>query len=415
MPNLTNPRTLFKQPCIKITPPCIVTRIPNAVFQEKVTIEDEDEENLYCDETMDEPPESPPVLRRANAIIPPCVQKPPGRPVTRLQGTSRNFAVTDFSVDLDYWEEYYENNKHSIDYMVFGEEIAPSTGQPHLQGFVCFKEKRSFDAFVKKHAPRHCSMCVKTALANERYCKKDGKFRQWGNPPSEKKQGERNDLNDIAMRILSGEITDIMQIANDNPKAIYQYGRGFEKILALRRSTQPRTEKTIVHVYWGPTGTGKSHKVFKSRAVRPEVLTLSGGKDQTFINGYTGAEEVCIEEFNDKMMSREMFLTMTDEYPMKVNTKGSCMEWNPKHIYLTSNTNPATWYGSDPAVVRRIEECVHMTFRYGQGNHGDDAAIPSVVATPGSTLCNTVNEGTVISGYREEDRVHDAAMSLLKS
>jgi len=62
---------------------------------------------------------------------------------------------------------------NSINYMIFGREICPSTGTPHLQGFVQFKSKRSF-LVVKCLLPwgTHIEKARESAFVNAQYCKK---------------------------------------------------------------------------------------------------------------------------------------------------------------------------------------------------------------------------------------------------
>ena len=66
-----------------------------------------------------------------------------------------------------------------------------------------------------------------------------------------------------------------------------------------------------------------------------------------------------IDEFEPTMVTRSLFLQITDRYPMTVNIKGGSANWAPKQLFFTSNHDPNKWYtvddnDQDPAVKRRF-------------------------------------------------------------
>jgi len=69
------------------------------------------------------------------------------------------------------------------DYYVYGEEICPSTGTPHLQFMVCFKTAKRMTAVIKL-LPKAGEWQVKSQFSTMKqasdYCKKDGKFTEYG-------------------------------------------------------------------------------------------------------------------------------------------------------------------------------------------------------------------------------------------
>lgn len=76
------------------------------------------------------------------------------------------------------------------DYYVYGKEIAPTTGTPHLQFMVCFKSAKRLSA-VTKLLPSGGTWFVKSAestmLQASAYCKKDGLFIEFGELPLDQK------------------------------------------------------------------------------------------------------------------------------------------------------------------------------------------------------------------------------------
>lgn len=71
----------------------------------------------------------------------------------------------------------------SVTYLVFGREIAPTTGTPHLQGFCVFPTNQRLHA-VRLHFPgSHLSPTVATSQVAAAYCKKDNDFEEFGQVP----------------------------------------------------------------------------------------------------------------------------------------------------------------------------------------------------------------------------------------
>lgn len=67
---------------------------------------------------------------------------------------------------------------HLVDYGIFGEELAPSTGKMHYQGYLEFKKPYSF-ASVKRilnDKTAHVEMAVAHHSLCSKYCEKGGKI-----------------------------------------------------------------------------------------------------------------------------------------------------------------------------------------------------------------------------------------------
>ena len=61
-------------------------------------------------------------------------------------------------------------------YLIYGKEVAPSTGTPHLQGYVSFPSPRSLSSVRKKIVGAHVSVAKGTGVQNRDYCIKEGDF-----------------------------------------------------------------------------------------------------------------------------------------------------------------------------------------------------------------------------------------------
>ena len=121
-----------------------------------------------------------------------------------------------------------------------------------------------------------------------------------------------------------------------------------------------RDWKSIVNVFWGETGTGKTRKAFEEAST--DLYVHSGGK---WFDGYEGQENVIFDEFGGSDFALRYFLQLIDRYPMKVPVKGGFVEWVPKKIWITANYSPKDWYSSakeehQKALMRRIDRIVRF-------------------------------------------------------
>lgn len=77
-------------------------------------------------------------------------------------------------------------------YLVYGRETAPTTGTPHLQGFVVFETALRRSTIVANVGGGHWQPANGTSQQASDYCKKDGNFTERGQLPNQ--QGKRRDL-----------------------------------------------------------------------------------------------------------------------------------------------------------------------------------------------------------------------------
>jgi len=70
-------------------------------------------------------------------------------------------------------------------FIIYGKEIAPETGTPHLQGFVCFNNAKTERAARGILRGCHVDVARSTVAANIAYCSKSGDVFQRGDPPAD--------------------------------------------------------------------------------------------------------------------------------------------------------------------------------------------------------------------------------------
>lgn len=264
----------------------------------------------------------------------------------------RGYCFTDYELKLDW----YDRLKARAKYIIVGSEVCPKTGKSHWQGYVCLNESMSKTAMIKLMRPRHVEACQGNQDQNYQYCSKDGRLiLEYGERTA---QGHRADLEQVAYMVKQKTATK--EIASGFPTEFIRYHKGIKALQgALVYDETPRDWATKVTVLWGESGSGKTRK---ARELGGVIIDWS--PDYRFCLNYRNQPTVIFDDFDEaaaKAMGRQKFLRLTDRYEMMVEIKGDAIQWNPKHIIITSNSAPSRWFGgNDPAVARRISETTFM-------------------------------------------------------
>lgn len=108
-------------------------------------------------------------------------------------------------------------------------------------------------------------------------------------------------------------------------------------------------------VYWGPTGTGKSHRAWEEAG--PDAYPKNARTK--FWDGYRGQENAVMDEFRGAIDVGNL-LTWLDRYPVSVEIKGSSTPLCVERVWICSNLHPNEWYpGLDgftlDALLRRLD------------------------------------------------------------
>lgn len=270
---------------------------------------------------------------------------------------SRNFCFTlnNYTDDEINWlENDFLNN---CNYFIYGKEICPSTGTPHLQCYVNLKNPKSFNGLKKLLGNRYSiRQCNGTPKQNYDYCSKDGDFKEFGELP---KQGKRNDLEDIYDMIKENK--SILDISNNHPASYIRYHRGIEKLKSLQLTK--RNWEMDVRIYWGKSGVGKTKAVYDEFDIN-DIYEKPVGK---WWDGYIGQKVVLIDDFDPQNcydLQFDFYLKLLDRYPLLVEYKGGFANFCSKIIIFTSNFDPETWFPNKAnriAFFRRCTEIVHRS------------------------------------------------------
>lgn len=202
------------------------------------------------------------------------------------------------------------------EYLVFGYEIAPKTGTPHLQGYVHFKNPQTFGYVHKRLVRARLTIADGNAQQNRKYCTEDGKFEEYGVMPQ---QGKRTDLEEVSRELIAGNTT-VDQLVVANPVLYHQYGRTLHRLEDLRLRNQFRTWDCEGVWYYGETGTGKTHRAFNGVPPDPREVYL-WNYDGGWQDGYVGQRTVILNEFRGQIPMSEL-LMLCDKWPATVRRRG---------------------------------------------------------------------------------------------
>lgn len=236
---------------------------------------------------------------------------------------------------------------NGVRYICFGIEHCPDTGRDHLQGYVQFvNRKRLGGAKQLLAGTPHLEPQRGTSDEAREYCRKDGRFHEYGTYTS---QGKRSDLDNI--RILVRDGASELAIADAHFGSYLRYYQGINRYRTLLYANRPRSDIRII-VYWGATGLGKSRRAMHEF---PEAYWKPKGE---WWDGYNSEEVVIIDEFYG-WMSYDFCLRMCDRYPLITQVKGSSVPFMAKTIVFTSNVPWTEWWrnvSDTSAFARRLQE-----------------------------------------------------------
>lgn len=239
--------------------------------------------------------------------------------------------------------------------MIAGEEVCPSTGLPHWQGYVELKKNQRMKAVKEALGDEKTHLEVRRGTRDEAraYCMKDGKWEEHGQWI--KGQGHRSDLDDVASRLISGE-TNLTTLMAEEPKLYCQYRNGLKDLAAegIKRTTKVFRELEV-EVISGPTGVGKTRGAIES--VQGEYYKIEGDNMQWW-DGYNQEETLIIDEYDNDLKVTKL-LNILDGYQLRLSLKGSFTYANWKRVIITTNLTRGQLHGHAKeahreALMRRI-------------------------------------------------------------
>jgi len=235
-------------------------------------------------------------------------------------------------------------------YIIYGKEIAPTTGTPHLQGFIRFSPWCSLKQ-AKKRMPGCWIEPALTLEAAMNYCTKDSIVTERGTKPvtqDEKGTGEKERYKRAREAAIRGDMESI-----DSDIYIRHYGN-LKKIRA-EHQVQPAQLGELNNLWlYGPPGSGKTSRAFSEN---PGAYLKGLNK---WWDGYTDQACVIIDDMDPyhKSLAQE-FKAWAHHMPFPAETKGGSTCIRPQKIIVTSNYSiDSVWEDSitREAMHRRFTE-----------------------------------------------------------
>lgn len=261
------------------------------------------------------------------------------------QGKKRAYVLT----INNYNDEHVKKLKdEKYKYLIIGDEIAPTTGTPHLQIYIHYKNPITWKSLKTKFPSAYIYNAKGTAEQNQKYCSKTKTLFEDGEMPN---QGKRTDI-EVCKDIVKN--TNSMRQVVSHATSI-QGVRMAE--IWLKYHEPPRNFKPHVTWIYGPSGTGKS-KLAHEMAPEDCYYTMDTGK---WFEGYDGHENIIIDDIRKDFMKYSFFLKFLDRYAYRFENKGGSRQFKAKRIIITSIYHPEQLWNTREdlyQLTRRIDEII---------------------------------------------------------
>jgi len=253
-------------------------------------------------------------------------------------------------------------NEEVVRYVVNQLEKCPKTGRLHVQGYIELNVGVSLGR-VKCiiGGDPHCEPRKGTQLQAINYCSKestrvDGPW-VFGVAAA---NGERNGFTGATNMVVSG--STMKEVAEQYPGEFVRYHRGLRALSQIGTGDGVRPKDLVVEVYYGDTGTGKTHKAYMEN---PGLYSLQNSPTGAWFDGYEKQLVLLIDDYYG-WIPYQMLLQVLHRWNFQGAVKGSFITAAWTKVIITSNVHPRNWYkkGLTPALARRIGTITY--FQQGQ-------------------------------------------------
>lgn len=242
-------------------------------------------------------------------------------------------------------------------------EIGTETEREHWQ-FVFNTAKQMTLNQVKTHFPPAAHLELTRSNAAEDYCGKEETRVAGSNFEIGRRKmnlARNTDWDAVLQDAKRGKFDDI-------PANVYVRYRTNLRSIYAENCDPPERTGVEVRVYWGSTGTGKTHRAVEEAKATGKPLYWKSSRNKWW-DGYKGQENVLIDEFSGNSIDIDHLKRWFDNYPCQVEVKGGVTNLHATKFWVTSNVNPDDWFPTVAtahcnALRRRLTEIVLMDEPY---------------------------------------------------
>ncbi len=244
-----------------------------------------------------------------------------------------------------------------VRYAVFQQEQGENETM-HYQGYLELKAPQRFTAMHLLIPLAHWEARRGSRDQAREYCMKEdsrtdgpwecGTFKSGG-------QGARADLLDAIATAQTN--WSIAEVAEQHPVTFVKFNRGLSDYIFHVRPPRSIANPPSVHLYFGPTGTGKTRKAYEDS---PDLFRKA--PDTSWFDGYNGQSTLLLDDYSGaaSKMSLNNMLQLLDRFPFNVQIKGGHVQMTASHIVLTTNLHPSVWFNYQ----RREEQYLALQRRF---------------------------------------------------
>lgn len=234
-------------------------------------------------------------------------------------------------------------------HLIYGKEIAPTTGTPHLQGAIYFDSQRTLSAVIKSLPGCHVE-AARNYPALVEYCKKEGNYIEDGEAPMDRKQqgkrGREEELNrwdNARKKAREGDLDAI-------PADIYLRCRHAILAEAVAHQKPPPDADGVCGLWlWGPPGSGKSRR---AREDYPGIFDKPCNK---WFDSYRSGP-ILLDDFDTSHRALGHHLKRwADRYAFTGEIKGGTIMIRPERVVVTSNYSIRSIFADDNVLAEALE------------------------------------------------------------
>lgn len=217
-------------------------------------------------------------------------------------------------------------------YLIYGREVAPTTGTPHLQGYISFASGKTMSRVCKLIPSTSFQVARGTLEENQEYTTKEGDYTERGEPPKDPRAQGDIEKERWSKALTCCKVGDLSDIPADILLRYYSSCVRIQRDFAVKPLARSILDNRW---YWGESGTGKSSS---ARAEFPDAFIKSLSK---WWDHYKNEKEVIIDDFDPfhKVLGYELKL-WADHYPFPAETKGGTLLIRPAVLIVTSQYPP---------------------------------------------------------------------------